>query len=194
MELLIAIIVLGILVAITVNTGISAQRRARETAAITALGDFQGAFTTACINHPGIMKDRENAWKADTGYTTKDGLARLVQYMNESLDAEYAFYWNEEVGCYVSHREDPWGGMYYLTEYPYEDETSDGWDPTTGTGISALRCSIWVTGNDSSIESTETVGSNSIGIGLSYRAGSVSSQYQGLNDSSPFTGLKIITK
>lgn len=191
-ELLIAIVVLGIISAMLINSGIKSQQKARISAATVALDDFVSAFTTACTEHPGIMKDREEAWGDDgTGYGSNVALARAVQYINGNLDDQYVFVWSDEDKCYISRREDPWGGHYQLHEYPCEDKDATVVDPTLETDPS-MRLSIWATGNDASIFS-KTIGKNSVGVGVIYQAGGVDIKYNNVNGKAPFTDNVLLT-
>lgn len=191
-ELLIAIVVLGIITGMIVNSGIKAQQKARVSSATVALNDFAGAFSTACLQHPGVMNDRLDAWGEDgTGYSTKKALERAVVYINGNLDSQYAFTWSDTDKCYVSLREDPWGGRYHLYEYPFTDEDATGAKPPSD-GDPAIRLSIWATGNDDKILTEHVVGKDSIGVALMYQSGEVTTQYNGVENQRPFTDYKLL--
>lgn len=191
-ELLIAVVVLGILSAIAINTGTTAQKRARVTAALTGLSDYETAFTTAVVTHPGVMGDREEAWGTDgSSYTANEAFKRLVFYMNESLEADLQLVWNPLTNCFESQKGDPWGGKYTLTEYPLPEGETDGYDPTTGSGLKAMRVSIWATGNDAGIIAKKVISADSVGVGLTYQGGNVSTHYHGVNDEYPYTDWRL---
>lgn len=191
-ELLIAVVVLAILTGLVLNSGSAAQRKARITTAMTALENYNSAFSTVVLNHPGIMMDREDAWGDDgSSYTTSVAMARLVSSMNELLDNNLKLVPSgAEGGAYRSTATDPWGGYYVLMEYPFPEGNEDGYDPTTGAGKSAMRCSIWATGIDEGVIVDKKVSKNSVGCGLIYRNGIVSTEYHGVQDTStayPYT-------
>lgn len=188
-ELLIAVVVLGILAAMVVNSGLSAQKKARATAALTALKDYEAAFSTAVMTHPGIMTDREKAWGDGTGYTTKKAMERVLSYMNESLETDLQLGWNDAATRYESVGEDPWGGKYIITEFPLVAEDATGYNPTEAgsPAEAAMRLAIFATGVDGSIEEDKKVHDGSIGVGLEYRHGYVSSYFQGVSESYPFS-------
>ncbi len=189
-ELLIAIVVLGILAGMLINSGVSAQRKARVTAAMTVLRDYDAAFSMACLTHPGIMTDREEAWGADgTGYTTKAAMERVVTYMNESLEASSQLRWDDTNQRYESVGEDPWGGKFVLTEFPLETETSSGYNPLESGSVaeSAMRLAIWATGIDASIEVEKKVSKVSVGLAMEYRNGFTQSYFHGVNDEYRYT-------
>lgn len=221
-ELLIAVVVLGILTAIVVNGGAAAQERARVTSATTTLNDYRTAFSASVLASPGIMKDREEAWLGAGGtgdgstYTSHTGMARLVRKMNERLQPAVQFFWwpatdfdgdgNPDVDApkvwRTKSEQDPWGGYYILTEYPeFEDgHTPSYFDPTAEPGLSSMCIGIWATGKDEGIVSEQVVSKNSRGICLVYKAGVVSYSYQGIDSDTEagapidFVGAKIVMK
>lgn len=188
-ELLIAVVVLGILAAMVINSGLSAQKRARNTAALTALKDYEAAFSTACMTHPGIMMDREDAWGDGTGYTTKAAMERVLSYMNEGLESSLQIGWSDTNSRYESVGEDPWGGKYIITEFPLVAEDAPGYSPVEagGPAEAAMRLAVFSTGGDASIEEAKVVHDGSVGVALSYKGGYVNAFYQGVNESYPFS-------
>lgn len=201
-ELLIAIVVLGILTMIVVSGGAAAQERARNTAVVTAFTDYRTAFSGTVLSLPGVMKDREEAWgTAEEGtpgadYTAEKSMARLVRNMNERLQPEFRLYWwpstdfdgdgaPDDTAPKVwrtQNGSDPWGGYYVLTEYP---ESTDGsypsvFDPMSEAGRSAMCICIWATGKDEGIIVDKVVSDDSRGILMQYKGGVVTHAYQGI--------------
>lgn len=200
-ELLVAIVVLAILGAITITAGTSAQRRARITSAMTVFDDYKNAFNTAVMDHAGLVNDREDAWmnviKNGGTYSSKDGFARLVSNMNNSLSPDLKLVWNDD-GYWESVGSDPWGGKYVMLECPTESAL-DMWaqqsleDYWKAIGNKAnIRCSIWCTGIDPHIiqpeSGTVTVRDISVGIVLRDDAGAITFETHGAtNGLLPFT-------
>lgn len=188
-ELLIAIVVLGILAGMLINSGVSAQRKARITAAMTVLRDYDAAFSTACLTHPGLMSDRAEAWGDDgTGYTTKAAMERVVGYMNDSLEPSSQLRWDDTNQRYESVGDDPWGGKFVLTEFPLESDTASGYNPLEVGSVaeSAMRLAIWATGVDASIEAEKKVNKVSVGLALEYRNGYTQSYFHGVDEQYPY--------
>lgn len=192
-EILIAIVVIGILVGLSIVAGASAQEKARLTTAGTALEDYKSAFTSSVLQHPGAIDYRADAWleAEDSGetYTTKSGLEKLVKYMNASLEDRLKFSWDDELKAYVSAGDDPWGGKYILTEYP-EGATESYFNPIENS--SALYCSIWATGRDETITSDKTICDKCVGFGIRFKDGVVTHWYHGVNgEELPYTDCTI---
>lgn len=189
-ELLVAIVVLGILGAITITAGTSAQRRARITSAMTVFDDYKAAFNTAVMDHAGLVNDREDAWNealnSGLTYSSKEGFARLVANMNRSLSTELKLVWNDTGKYYESTGNDPWGGKYVLLECPSDAATDMYWDPTQPANKAAMRMSIWCTGIDSDIIIPESgvvkVRDISVGIVIKDEAGDLSYVTHGASD------------
>lgn len=191
-ELIVAVIVLGILATMVINSGASAQRRARISSALNALENYKTSFTSVCMSYPGVMKDREEAWKSATGYTTKQAMSEVVRYMNKNLEPELSLSWDTTLNCYKSAVEDPWGGYYIITEYPQQSGSTDGYDPTTGSGLSAMRFSIWSTGIDNGVLTDKKVSTKSIGISFIFRNGDITATYHGIEDDElPFIDYEL---
>lgn len=207
-ELLVAIIVLGILTGIVLQSGSAAQKKARATSAMTVLEDYENAFGTVMLEKPGIMMDRLEAWQEQDAsgsvvlkdYTTKEAMSRLVREMNVYLEPTSQLLWDDELHVYRSQGIDPWGGYYIMVEYPYSSTNLDGYDPTTGKGISAMRCSFWAMGIDETIYYGEPgntaqdglVTDSCIGLAMEYQGGYVHEHYHGgESDSTPFTDYRV---
>lgn len=202
-ELLVAIIVLGILGAITVAAGSSAQRRARVTTAMTVFDDYKNAFNTAIMDHPGLVNDTEAAWKQSiaggTPYSSEGCFTRLVDNMNNSLSEDLRLSWNPD-GYWESSGGDPWNGKYVLLECPVDPAVDDwvmrGAEAYWGeiSHRANLRLSIWCTGIDPHIiqpESDKTVEIRDISVGIVLRdeAGAISfATHGGSDEQKPFVG------
>lgn len=203
-ELLIGVVVLGILGALMLSSGGSAQNKARVTAAMTGFENYSTAFNTAMMTHPGIATDRWDAWKSDGGvsYTTKDAMSRIVTYMNQNLSEELQLVWSDEKHCYASKGTDPWGGNYVLLEHPVVLDESGvpiglGFEPQELSP--AMRFSIWCTGPDAEIATPSgtysTVRDYSVGCAYSCVAGNVTNILHGASDGAlPFVGATITIK
>lgn len=194
-ELLIAVVVLGILAMMVLNSGSAAQYKARVTTAMSALENYQTAFNTVVLENPGVMKDREEAWGDDgSGYTTKTAMERLVIKMNKLLDEKLVFVWDNVSNYYRSTSTDPWGGYYILMEFPHPEGDNSGYDPTAGIGLSAMRCSIWASGVDENVVMQHKVSENSIGCTFLYQKGIPLCVYHGVEDTEagrPYTGWQL---
>lgn len=194
-ELLVAIVVLGVLSTMLINSGIAAQKRARLTSALTVLEDYESAFSTVCMTHPGIMMDRKDAWVGADGtengehYSTIKAMGRVISYMNEVLEGSSQFILSSDGLRYESRGEDPWGGKFIITEFPLVNSGASGYNPVEVGSVaeSAMRLAIWATGIDASIENTKTVNDVSVGIALEYRDGNVYSYLQGIEEQYPFS-------
>lgn len=182
-ELLVAILVVGILIGLSLVAGSSAQDKARVSTASSVLNEYKSVFTSCVLQHPGAIDYRADAWQEaldnGTEYSTKEGLAELVTYMNKELEARLKLTWNEELKAYTAEGDDPWGGYYILTEYP-ESDTQSFYDPIANP--SSLYCSFWATGRDDSLISNHEVTDNCIGVGLSLKDGIVTHWYHGFED------------
>lgn len=190
-ELLGVMVVLAILAAIAVGGVMSAQRKARETQILTALDAYKSAFTTSCINYPGMVSDRTKNWGTDgSTYSTQQALKKVVDRMNDVLDDELRMYWDNTLGYYQSQGFDAFGGRYVLLEYP---ESADG--ATTyyacgegDPGFGRLGLSVWTTGTTDSVVTDKIVGKDTYGIAMYFTGGLVTSSYQNINGESAFTG------
>lgn len=195
-ELLIAIVILGIISSGLLITGSKAQEKARVSAAMTCLDDYESAFTTVCLNHPGVMKDRiqeqEAAEAASRTYTSKQALARLVTEMNAILEPSAQLYWDATYKCFRSYGEDPWGGFFILTEHPRKSGVDTGWNPKTGLGISSMRCAVWATGNNEFILKNKTLDKNAVGAAFCFKDGLVDATYNAVKSGdTPFDGYYL---
>lgn len=204
-ELLIAIVVLSIIGAITAFAGISAQRRARITSAMTVFDNYKNAFNTALMDHPGMVNDRYDDFTAKDGslagtvYTSVSAYEKLVGLMNRSLSDELQLSLNSSGLYYESAGEDPWGGKYVLHCYPEKEGVTDYWyfgedgstDPSRQAlaiaNKSTMRVSIWCSGLDSDIILPDSDGriiirDISVGIGLVDEAGTFTYTTHGGSD------------
>lgn len=177
-ELIGVMIVLGILAVIAFGAVSVAVNNSKATTAEKALASYKSAFMQACSTHPGIIEDRFTAWEAGSGsYTSKDGLKKVVNYMNEVLDNDFVLTWNSTLLCYESQGEDPWGGKYILTEYPVTS-TENYYDPTT-FDTRSMEISIWATGKSDQLLIDHVVGEDDFGVALRYNSGLITEKYHG---------------
>ena len=190
-ELLVAVIVLGILSSMYLYSGSRAQERARITSELTAIEDFESAFIAAYSDHPGIVSSRKDNWP-HTGlvdYSSERGLAKIVRGMNVSLQDSLQFKWDPDLKVYRSVGNDPWNGYYILTEYPYESD--EDFDPENGMSKGSAMIAIFATGMDRNILEGK-VSDLSKGVAFEYKNGDFTKTYQGLEDSFVFSGRQII--
>jgi len=210
-ELLGVMVVLAILATIGVGSVLKAAHRGRVTSCFTAIDGYRSAFLSAVVSHPSVFSDRISNWKDDgEGYSAKDGLKRVAAFMNESLDDNLHFYWNEEEKYYETiGNADPWGGKYILTEYPISESDPDHnyYNASeTGNGYKMFACSIWATGNNEALLSDRTdpgwepiIVDDSFGVCLTFADGIVDWTFNGFESSqdegdSPFVGYKLTYK
>lgn len=190
-ELLGVMAVITILAGIAMGGIITAQGRARTTTAATAIDAYRAAFTNACISHPGVVNNRATAWSGESGYTSQQGLKKVVAHMNEFLDDELVLYWDTELNCYASVGSDPWNGRYLLTEYPELSGTVSYYDPTVPGNQGIMALAVWVGGNTDVIQTTQTISQETYGIGLLFNSGLVTSFMQGFEDTYTYTGYTV---
>lgn len=194
-ELIIAIVVLAILGTITFAAGSSSQKRARITAAMTVLDDYESAFETAMLNHAGIANDRKAEWTNNsgaTGYSSERAFSRLVEEMNKALSADKQFKWDSANKYWVSTGTDPWGGNYLLLEHP----TATYWDASVEANKATMSCSIWASGADDNIRTPVdghvTVTTDSVGMAIISKQGTITKEtYGDINGPKSFTGNTI---
>ena len=206
-ELMIAVVVLGIIGAITVTAGTSAQKRARVTSAMTVFDNYKAAFNTAIMDHPGLVTVQDESYRAEKGHDTVThnyvpvaAFESLVGYMNRSLSDDLKLELEPGGKYYQSHSEDPWGGKYVMLAYPEDPASSfNQWDFQNDRGNrSTLRLSIWCTGPDSDIIVPDTTSGEveireiSVGLTLVDSAGTLTAVTHGGEDGTmPYLGWKI---
>lgn len=170
-ELLGVMAVVVIISSIAVGGVVGAQNKAKRTAALTAIDNYTSAFEIACIEHPGLIKDRRAAWPAVGSYSSEFGLKRLAAYMNMQLDDSLDFTWDDDLGYYVSYGTDPWGGKYILTEYPQKSGVESYYDASVAPNDEIMCASVWVTGNNDSILESNIISKDCYGVGLFFKDG-----------------------
>lgn len=197
-ELLGVMVVLVVLAAIAIGGVMNSVYRSRVTSCLTAIDGYRSAFLNAAVSHPSVFSDRINHWGDGSNYSSKDGLKRIVAFMNEALDDNLQFYWNDEMKWYESVDNDPWGGKYILTEYPVSDNdpTHNYYDASKdANGYKMFACSIWATGNNEVLTNDDpTIARDSYGVGLLFADGIVTPNFNGFNSKSPYEGYKLIYK
>lgn len=217
-ELLGVMVVLAILATIAVGSVLSSIERSRVTKALNALDGYRSAFMDATVTYPSLVGTRVAAWGTDgSTYSSREGLAKAVEYMNDVLDDDMQFYY-DAAGYYRTTGEDPWGGFYMLTEYPIPHagatfdpvtfpETSGavrypvtvpnyyscsgGSDPSPGYYYFA--CSIWAVGNNDSLigNTVPTVAKDSYGVCLTFADGIATPIWNGFDKKAPFEDWTI---
>lgn len=194
-ELLGVMVVLAILATIAIGSVLRATERSRVTKALTAIDGYRSSFLNAVVSHPSVYGDRMKNWGDGATYTSEDGLKRAAAYMNETLDDNLHFYWNEEAGYYETTEKDPWGGTYILTEYPFSEEhpEADYYDCAKYPGDAYFSCSIWATGNnDALLSEGHIIADDSYGVCLLFSDGIVTPKFNGFEiDGSPFEGYSL---
>lgn len=194
-ELLGVMVVLAILAMITIGSITRAIERSRVTKALTAIDGYRSSFLSAVVSHPSVYGDRMSNWGDGTAYSSKEGLKRAAAFMNDTLDDNLHFYWNQDAGYYETTEKDPWGGTYILTEYPWSAEhpEADYYDCSKYPGNAYFACSIWATGNNDALLSDDpTIADDSYGVCLLFADGIVTPKFNGFDtDGSPFEGYKL---
>lgn len=177
-ELIGVMVVMSILLVIGAVSYNVTINNSKITTAEKALSNYEKTFESICSEYPGVIFDRESAWGDDgSAYTSKEGLKRLVNLMNERLDDELAFSWDNSLNCYVSIGQDPWGGNYILTEYPITSGYNF-YDPTL-RDIQSAEISIWASGINNYLITEQKVGKDDIGVALRYAKGDFTVNYYG---------------
>lgn len=190
-EVIVVVIILSLLAGITYGSVSSSQNKARVAAVNTDLQAYKDAFTIACVTKPSLIDDRIAAWTDATTYSSEQGLKRLVRYMNEYLDENLAFSWDDELKCYVSRKNDAWGGKYILIEYPYQDSGVNYFDPTAPGNEGMLAISIWATGNTDTILEEKTIDKKCLGFGAIFKGGATTVSFHGFDGATPFDEYKL---
>lgn len=187
-ELLGVMAVIAILGSIAFGGIISAQEKARVTTAESAIASYENAFLTSCITNPGIVGDRYKIVEGGGTYNAREGLKRLVQSMNQTLDDSLDFVWDDSAGCYISAGDDPWGGKYILVNYP---EAADGsvnyTDMSIPSNQTKMAASVWCTGNTDAVMTAKKVTEQCYGVGLLFTDGLGEGVYHGFDRQTPFS-------
>ena len=145
----------------------TSQEKGRQSTALQALDAYEQAFINACMTHPRLCHARLDAWD---DYNGEDAYAKVVGYMNQLLDDNLQFTWDDTSKYWVSRATDPWGGNYILCEYP-ESTTETKFDPTLEP-TPTLRFSIWATGSDEGLLADPvTISDRAVGVGCVFANG-----------------------
>ena len=179
-EVLGVMVVIAIIASIGIGSITSGQRRARRVSAINALEAYQGAFTNACVHHPGFVGERLRNYQDPSTYSGSQTYGRLVGEMNEFLEEGLKLYWDDSLKCFTSSGLDPWNGRYVLTEYPIDPAGSVNWFDPTADGIPRMCVSIWASGVTDDILTAKTVGPDAIGIALNFEGGIITTREQNI--------------
>lgn len=132
-EILIAIVVIGILVALSIVAGTSAQNKARLAVARNDLDSMKNSVYQALLTYPEVMRYKDD----DTNWATN-----LVEYINSELDDSWTLKMvpgnetNTVSGgiAYTETYRDPWGAPYGV--YAYTDSHADVYRDETGAALS----------------------------------------------------------
>lgn len=156
-ELLIAVVVLGILSAMVLAAGTASQNKARMSVAQNDLDGIKNAIYQALMSHSDAMKLRDE--KANS-------IGTIISYINAELDDAWQFKPLDGATtsggvAFTSVQKDPWGSPYglyvytntYGTRYASGPATTAG-DPSTvpmcGTGDSVLYVVVCSAGKNGS--------------------------------------------
>lgn len=169
-ELLIAVVVLGILSAMVLAAGTASQNRARVGVAQNDLDSMKNAAYQALMANPKFMKYSD---------VTPGGISAIIDAINLELDEAWQFTpcgvalpegATEEQKkaalsslasggvAYTKNQRDPWGSPYSL--YVYTDDCTTGYNDATGTPC----------GNSDSVVTVviASAGRNGTGVGLGF--------------------------
>lgn len=114
-ELLIAVVVLGILSAMVLAAGTAAQNKARTSVAQNDLDGVKNAIYQALMTHSEVMKFKDD--------NPSNSIAQIIEYVNYELDDAWKFKQLDGATtsggvAYSNVQKDPWGspyGMYIYT-------------------------------------------------------------------------------
>lgn len=187
MEILAGVAIVAILIGGSTFGYSRSQEKSRHTNAMKALDAYEQAFMDACLMHPRLVRSRLDAW---TSYSSKTAFNKLVSSMNEVLEDDLMFTWDDTGKYYKSRAMDPWGGNYILCEYP-ESATESKFDPTLD-GTPTLRFSVWASGSDEGLLlETAVISGNAVGAGFVFAGGLTDAFYQSRDSEPIFSGCTI---
>lgn len=130
-ELLLAVVVLGILSAMLIAAGTASQTKARVSVAMNDLDSFKSATYQMLMTHPDVMKYRDDK--------PNDSIKKIVEYINAEVDETFQLsvatdFAGESGACaYTTTLRDPWGNPYGL--YIYTDTNTSGTTDAAGNTI-----------------------------------------------------------
>lgn len=130
-------------------------------------------------------------------YSSNQGLAKIVGFVNEGIGDAYKFTWDDDLKAYVSAKADPWGGKYLLTDYPIKKLADDFYTQEDST-VPVIGVSLWNTStrtgdNAYSKYTPIVVSKNDVGSCILYGGGIVQYKYHGF-DSIPFENWIILLR
>lgn len=165
-ELLIAVVVLGILSAMVLAAGTASQNRARVGVAQNDLDSMKNAAYQALMANPKFMKYTD---------ATPGGISSIIDAINLELDEAWQF-----TPCgggadgsiddaqkktlasggvaYTKNQRDPWGSPYCL--YVYTDDCTTGYNDATGSACGKSDSVVTVV--------IASAGRNGTGVGLGF--------------------------
>lgn len=130
-ELLIAVVVLGILSAMLIAAGTASQNKARVAVAMNDLDSFKNATYKMLMTHPDVMKYRDDK--------PSDSIKKIVGFINEEVDESFQLSMTSDHAkksgacAYTTNLRDPWGNPYGV--YIYTDTNTSGASDSTGAAI-----------------------------------------------------------
>ena len=193
-ELIVIITAVGILSAIGLANYSDSVEDTRVATCKGTVEDYLDVFTTVCGERPGLVRLKKDTWTTVDAYSAEQAFFKLVVSMNQLLDEEAQFYWDDSIKCWRSVGDDPWGGFYILTDHPESDTEKYVEYSASNYPENFLPLSIWATGNNDAVLETQTVTNECYGGAFVFRGGVVSSTLNGFDNSAPFEGFTLTFK
>lgn len=137
-ELLIAVVVLGILSSMLIAAGTASQSKARMAVAQNDLDSLKNSIYQGMMAHPNMMKMTDG---------DPQTMKTIIDYMNSELDDAWQL---ELVGtpqdsglvAYTKIQKDPWGNPYGL--YVFTNDTHTSYLDDTGNPLSASDSCMYI--------------------------------------------------
>lgn len=140
-ELLVAVVVVGILVALSIVAGAAAQNKARLSVARNDLDSIKNSVYQALLAHPEVMKYRDD---------TSNWASELITFINSELDESWKLApvpgneGNAVSGgiAYTETYRDPWDSPYGV--YAYTDSHASVYRDETGAQLSDSDSALYI--------------------------------------------------
>lgn len=165
-ELLIAVIVLGILSTMIFAAGTASQSKARMAVAQNDLDSIKNSLYQALMTHPNVMKFTDSA----------SNISTVIEYFNAELDDAWRLkpagtYSSSGLVAITATQKDPWGspyGVYIFTNTLHKTYTDETGQPLTDSdsvmyvvvasaGRNGTGCALGVNGTNISTDTIEVV-------------------------------------
>lgn len=170
------------------------EEKAAYDVAYSQLEAFSRAFSQAVEKYPDLQISAEEFYRRIDTHNNQVYTGPIAEAMNEFLTEGTLFTQDGKSGCYVSAINDPWGGHYVLTLYPFDAEV-DHYVPLDDT--ESIAISIWCSGiserlkEDIRFREHSLVDQTYVGVGVMSGGGLISVDYHCVGRQLPFNNQKI---